>query len=164
MYDGISKLQSEKNPHVVFHYKQSGGIKMNQQLPVSVATRGPVTYFSINYNGHKKFNNFFQEDVVDDFLQGLYNCFNPNDEYKFQGYAEIINKQKDESVVSEITRVWPTNVYTAKYLNPYVRDAIKNDILKKIVLNGETGSSWVFKRFKRLQIITSKDIKVVISG
>ena len=98
------------------------------------------------------------------FLQGVYNRFNPADEYKFQGHAEIIHQQKGESVVSENARVWLTNVYTAKYLNPYIRGAIKNNILKRIVLNGETGSSWVFKRFKRLQIITSKDIKVVISG
>ena len=44
---------------------------------------------------------FFQEDVVDDFLQGAYKRFNPSDEYKFQGYDEIINQQKGESVVSE---------------------------------------------------------------
>ena len=154
----------KKNHTFLFHYNQSEGSRMNQQLPVSVVTRGPVTYFSINYNGHKNFYDFFQEDVVDDFLQGVYNRFNHGDEYKFQGYAEMINQQKGESVVSENTRVWLTNVYTVKYLNPYVRGAIKNDILKRIVLNGETGSSWVFKRFKRLQIITSKDIKVVISG
>ena len=137
---------------------------MNQQLLVSVVTRRPVTYFSINYNDHKNFYDFFQEDAVDDFLQGVYNCFNPGDKYKFQRYAEIINQQKGESVVSENTRVWLTHVYTAKYFNPYVRGAIKNDILKRIVFNSETSSSWVFKRFKRLQIITSKDIKAVISG
>ena len=136
---------------------------MNQQLPVNVVTRDPATYFSINYNDHKNFYDFFQ-DVVDDFLQGVYNRFNECDEYKFQGHAEIINQQKGKSVISENRRVWLTNVYTAKYLNPYVRDAIKNDILKRIVLNDETSRSWVFKRFKRLQIITSKDIKVVISG
>ena len=89
----------KKNHIFLFHYNQSGGSRMNQQLPVSVVTRGPVTYFSINYNGHKKFYDFFQEDVVDDFLQGVYNRFNPGDEYKFQGYAEIINQQKGESVV-----------------------------------------------------------------
>ena len=34
-------------------------------------------------------------------MQGAYNRFNPSDEYKFQGYDEIINQQKGESVVSE---------------------------------------------------------------
>ena len=56
---------------------------MNQQLPVSVVKRGPVIYFSINYNYHKNFYDFFQEDVDDDFLQVVYNRFNPGDEYKF---------------------------------------------------------------------------------
>ena len=67
---------------------------MNQQLPVSVVTRGPVTYLSINYNDHKNFYDFFQEDVVDDFLQGVYNRSNHGDEYKFQGYAEIITSRR----------------------------------------------------------------------
>ena len=97
-------------------------------------------------------------------MQEVYNRFNPGDKYKFQGYAEIIVQMKGESVVSENISLWLTNVYTAKYLNHYIRCAINNDTLKRIVLNGESGSSWVFKRFKRLQIITSKDIKVVISG
>ena len=59
---------------------------MNQQLPVNVVTRGPVTFFSINYNDHKNFYDFFQ-DVVDDFLQGVYNRFNECDEYKFKRHA-----------------------------------------------------------------------------
>ena len=109
---------------------------------------------------------FFQESVVDDFLQAVHTRFTPSDEYKIQGYAEIINQQQGESIVSENTRVWLTNVYTDQYFNPYVRGAIKNDILKTVITNGETGSSWVFKRFKRLQIITTstKDFKSVISS
>ena len=104
-----------KKTHMfLFPYNQSGGSRMNQRLPVSVVTRGTVTYFSMNYNDHKNFYDFFQEDVVDDLLQGVYNRFNPGDEYKFQKYAEIFNQQKGESVVSENTRVWLTNVYTVK--------------------------------------------------
>ena len=72
---------------------------MNQQLHVIVVARGLVTYFSVNYNDHKNFCDFFQEDVVDYFLQGVYNRFNPGAEYKIQGYTEIINQQKGESVV-----------------------------------------------------------------
>ena len=58
-----------------------------------------------------------------------------------------------------------TNVYTAKYFNPYVRGAKKNVIVKRVITNGETGSIWVFNRFKRLQIIatSSKNFKTVIS-
>ena len=36
---------------------------------VFVLRRGPVKYFSINYNQHKNFYDFFQESVVDDFCR-----------------------------------------------------------------------------------------------
>ena len=51
----------KKNHMFLFHYSQSGGSRMNQQLPVSVVTRDPVTYFSINYNDHKNFYFFFKK-------------------------------------------------------------------------------------------------------
>ena len=56
-----------------------------------------------------------------------------------------------------------TNVYTAKYFNPYVRGALKNNIVKRVITNGESGSRWVFDRFKRLEIIAtpSKNFKTV---
>ena len=148
----------------LFHYNQAGARRMNQQLPINVLRQGPVKYFSINYTQHKNFYDFSQEGIVDNFLEAVYNRFIPDDEYKIQGYAEIINQQQGESIVSENTRVWLTNVYTAKHFNPYVRNAIKNDILKRIIINQETGSSWVFKRFQRLQIITTstKNLKPVI--
>ena len=152
----------------LFHYNQAGVRRMNQQLPINVLRQGRVKYFSINYTQHKNFSqeykDFSQEGIVDNFLEAVYNRFIPDDKYKIQGYAEIINQQQGETIVSENTRVWLTNVYTAKHFNPYVRNAIKNDILKRIIINQETGSSWVLKRFQRLQIMTTstKNLKPVI--
>ena len=149
----------------LFHYNQSGGGKMNQQLPLNVLKRGPITYFSVNFNQHKDFYNFFEESIVDDFLDAVYARFVPDGEIKIQGYAEIINQQQGNNIISENKRVWLTNVYTAKHFNPYVRGAVRNDILKRLIFNGETGSSWVFKRFQRLQIITTsvKSFNSIIS-
>ena len=80
--------------------------------------------------------------------------FHPNKEKKFQGYAEIINQQKGE-IVLENKRVWLTNVYRFKYFNDFVKVEIKDEITKRVVVNGESGSSWFFKRFDRLIIIVS---------
>ena len=72
------------------------------------------------------------------------------------GYAEIINYQPGEVEIKS-SRMWLTNVYTATHFNFYIRDEIGKQILKRIILNGEAGSSWIFKRFNRLQVIfTSK--------
>ena len=139
----------------LFYYTQAGGSRLKKQLPINVLRRDPIKHFSINYNQHKNFYNFFQESIVDDFLEAVYACFTLDDEYKIQGYPKIINQHQGESTISQSTRVWMTNVYTAKYFNPYVRGAIKNDIVKRVITNGESGSSWVFNRFKSLQIIAT---------
>ena len=83
-----------------------------------------------------------------------------------QGYAEIINQQQGEFIIAENTRVWLTNTYTAKYFNDYVRGSIKSDIVKRIIINGQTGSSWYFKRFNRLTVITTsvQEAKKIFSG
>ena len=128
--------------------------------------RGPITYFRVNFNQHKNFYNFFEENIVDDFIDSVYVRFVPPGEIKIQGYAELINQQQSEIITSENKRVWLTNVYTAKHFNPYVRGALKNEILKRLIINGETGSSWTFKRFQRLQIITTsfENSKSIISS
>ena len=66
------------------------------------------------------------------------------------GYAEIINYQPGEVEIKS-SRMWLTNVYIATHFNFYIRDKIGKQILKRIILNDETGSSWIFKRFNRLQ-------------
>ena len=149
---------------LLFYYNQAGDSRMNQELPIDIFRQGPVKYFSINITQHKNCHDFSQESIVDDILEAVYNCFILDDRYKIQEYAEKIHQQQSESIASENTRVWLTNFYTAKHFNPYNRSAMKNDILKKIIINAETGTTWVFKRFQRLQIITTstKNLKSVI--
>ena len=150
----------------LFHYGQMDGNRENGQLPINSLRRGPITYYTISYDQHKNFYDFFNERIVDDFFSSVYNRFNAGKDYKIQGYAEIINQQQGEFIVAESTRVLLTNTYTAKHFNEYVRGAIKTDIVKRIIINGQTGSSWYFKRFNRLKIITTsvKDAKKIMSG
>ena len=149
----------------LLHYNQMGGNGGNQ-LPINILRRGAIKYFSINYNQHKNFYNFFQEKIVDDFLNSVYTRFNPDDEYKIQGYAEIVNQQQGEFTVAETARVLLTNTFTATHFNEYVCSSIKSEIVKRIIVNGLNGSSWYFKHFNRLTIIASsvKYAKRIMSG
>ena len=162
----FANSRAKKNHMFLFHYGQMGGNRGNGQLPVNILRRGPITYYTISYDQHKNFYDFFGERIVDDFLSSVYNRFNPDKEYKMQGYAEIINQQQGEFIIAENTRVWLTNTYTAKYFNDYVRGSIKSDIVKRIIINGQTGSSWYFKRFSRLTVITTsvQEAKKIFSG
>ena len=72
-----------------------------------------------------------------------------------QGYAEVKNYQRKDIVELENTSVWLTNVHVQHYFNEYIRSEKKRDILKRVILNGSTGSSWIVKRFNRLQVIVT---------
>ena len=121
-------------------------------LPQNVLKRGPLTYYSINFEQHKNFYDFFNSSMVDVFLDSIYEIFRPNTEKKFQGYAEIVNQQRVEIILQD-KRVWLTNSFNSKHFNDFFRREIRDEITKRIIANGQTGSSWYFKRFQRLTII-----------
>lgn len=62
-----------------------------------------VKYFSINFQQHKNYYDFFQEGIINYFLPAVYNRFVFDDKYKIQGYAEIINQQQGDFVIAEMT-------------------------------------------------------------
>ena len=123
------------------HYQQNqqiGGSLMNQQEPFDVLKRGPITY----YYQHKNFYNFFDEGVIDSFFDSMKDSVvSPKNEFKMQGYAEIVNFQPTETIELENLRLWVTNVYYGRYFNNVARQKMKQDILKRVIIKGETGSS-----------------------
>ena len=141
----------------LFHYgkhKQIGGncAQRTSTLLINVLNRGPIIHFSINFSQHKNFYDFFSNGIVDAFLESVYEIYRPSKENKIQGYAEIVNQQRGE-IILEDKQVWLTNAFNSKYFNDFVRGEIRDEITKRIIVNGQTGSSWHFKRFERLSVI-----------
>ena len=138
----------------MFHRHQQTGGAISQQLPVNVLKRRPITYYSINFYQHDNFYDFYDEKIVDRFFNSVKELFVSNSkELKMQGYFELKNYQQTEPAELENTRVWLTNVFTGRYFNDIVRNETKKDILNRVIINGSTGSSWLFKRFNKLQVI-----------
>ena len=140
----------------LFHYgkhQQMGGNRgpRTSALPINVLKRGPVTYYSINFNQHKRFYDFFYQWNSGCFFR-VYEIYRPTKENKFQGCAEIINQQRGE-IILEDKRVWLTNSFSSKHFNNFVRGEIRDEITKRIIVNGKSGSSWYFKRSERLRVI-----------
>ena len=139
-----------------FHYgtkkKQFGG-SQRSKLPINILKRGSITYFSINFTQHKNFYDFLTSDIVDDFFQSVYEVYHPR-ENKIQAFFEIINQQRGE-VILEDNRAWLTNSFNTKDFNIFIRGDIENEIIKRIIVNGQSRISWFFKRFERLTIITT---------
>ena len=47
-----------------------------------------------------------------------------------------------------------TGVYSCVFFNDYVKEKIRQ---KRVIINGMSGSSWRFKRFDRLNLISTED-------
>ena len=114
---------------------------------------GPIIYYSINFYQH---NDFHDESIFDSFFHSVQQVFKPTgSEMKIQRYFELKNYEQTEIAKIENARVWLTNVYGEKYFNRFVRGQIKEDILKTVIINCTTGSTWLFKWFNKLQIIVT---------
>ena len=93
----LLKVLEVKKPHVFFHYEkhqQKSGNRgaRTSALAIIVLKRGPIIYYSINFNLYKKLYDFFRSGIVDAFLECVYEIYLPTKENKFQGYAEIVSQ------------------------------------------------------------------------
>ena len=128
----IFKTCRQKKIHMFFfHYskkEQFGG--RQSTLPINILKCGPFTYYTINFNQHKNFYDFFTSEIVDDFLQSVYEVYQPQ-ENKIQAFFEIINQQRGELLTLEDNRAWLINSFNTKHLNTFVRGEIKTKLLKE---------------------------------
>ena len=143
------------------HYSQQQPkqqIRGSTTIHLNILYRGKITYFSINYHQYKDYYNFFNSDVVCKFLDAVYRSFKPKTgtKYKFHAFFELVNQQQiDNNQRLLDTRSWFTNVYRFSHFNEFVRYKFEEEILKRIIQNDQTGSSWHFLRFQSLRVIVA---------
>lgn len=152
----------------LYHYNQLGGARNDRGARLNVLKRGQITHYSVNFRQHNAHYDFYSSDMVDVSLDAVHRTFTPqrNLIYKFQAYFEIVNQQRTPDNDNFLTenRSWITNVLRFKYFNESLRGELKDEITKRIINNGLTGSSWFFKRFERLNIIVVplvKEVKII---
>ena len=49
-------------------------------------------------------------------------------------------------------RYWTTETYNSIYFNDFMFYTLRQDILKRVIINTMSGSSWYFKRFVYLAV------------
>ena len=99
-------------------------------------------------------------------MKDLFKLAGKSKENQIQAYFELKNYQRPEFIDTENTRVWLTNVVIGRFFNDFIRNAMEEDILKRIILNSSSGSSSLFKRFNKLQVIVTdkSNIKNIFSS
>lgn len=58
-----------------------------------------------------------------------------------------------------------TDAYVCKFFNEIVKGENKNDLMKRVTVNGMTSSSWRSKKFDRISmIVTDVNKKPIVSS
>ena len=61
------------------------------------------------------------------------------------------------------TRYWTTETYNSIYFNDFKFFALKQDILKRLIINAMSDSAWYFKRFVYLAVkILDGEVEILI--
>ena len=120
--------------------------------------------YCINFLEPGSFYDFYNSrEVASEFLTVFENNFIPNTDLRqsrFKCSFTIVNRQPaPRDGFAEITdiRIWQTIVYDGIYFNDFIKSDLDNDILKRVIMNGISGSCWRFKRFDRICITVNGD-------
>ena len=132
-----------------------------EEKPVIVTNIGKVTKFEINYQDHFTFYDFHNsESIVDEFLFNVKNKIqSSNVDFLIRSGFSLENIQSAVDDFNELlknSRYCTTDPIQTKSFNGYVYFTIRKSIIKRVINNGLTGSSWHFNRFLYINIKTIK--------
>ena len=138
------------------HYNQ-GKDNIVEEKPLTVTKIGKITKFEINYQNHSSFYNCHNsESVVDEFLFNVKNRIQrSNVEFFIRSGFSLENVQSALDEYNEPlknSRYWTTDPIQTKSFNDFVYFTIRASILKRVINNGLTGSSWHFNRFLYINV------------
>ena len=155
----IPTAEYKKSHNFLKHYKD-GKELISDEKPISIVEIGNnIRKYEIKYSEHSSYYDFFNsEKVVDDFLSNVRRKIKRRNEYflirsgfsieNFQPVLDSYNEPLKD------TRYWSTNPIETKSFNDFVYFNVRESILKRVINNGLTGSSWRFNRFVYINIKT----------
>ena len=71
----FKNCRRKKNHNFLFHKNQQTEGTTNQQLPVNILKRDPITYYSNNFYQQKNFYDFFDQKIFDRFFNSIQEYF-----------------------------------------------------------------------------------------
>ena len=155
----IPTAEYKKSHNFLKHYKD-GKELISDEKPISIVEIGNnIRKYEIKYSEHSSYYDFFNsEKVVDDFLSNVRRKIKRTNEYflirsgfsieNFQPVLDSYNEPLKD------TRYWSTDPIETKSFNDFVYFNVRESILKRVINNGLTGSSWRFNRFVYINIKT----------
>ena len=149
-----------KNSHDFLKHYEDGKESIADEKPISIIEIGSnIKKYEVNFREHSSFYDFFNSNkVVDDFLLNVRKKIKRSNEYFLIrcGFS-IENFQPVSDNYTEPlkdTRYWSTDPIETKSFTDFVYFNIRESILKRVINNGLTGSSWRFNRFVYINVKT----------
>ena len=116
-----------------------------EEKPLEIIKTGNITSYEISVNKYHDYYNFGDaEQVVDDFLRNVRSRFKPKDEalLKCGFLIENIQQSVQENLRPIVnTRYWTTEPFETMYFNNYIFYSLRENILKRVIVNGMSRSS-----------------------
>ena len=155
----IPTTDFKKSHDFLKHYKEGKNLSSDEK-PISIIDIGSsIKKYEINFREHSSFYDFFNSSsLVDDFLSNVKRKIKRSNEYFLIrcGFS-LENIQPVLDTYSEPlknTRYWSTEPIETKSFNDFVYFNVRESILKRVINNGLTGSSWHFNRFVYINVKT----------
>ena len=137
------------------HYDDRQNIPFEDK-PVEIKKTGAVTSYEISVNKYREYYNFENaQQVVDDFLRNVRSKFRSKGEVLLKCGFLIENIQQfvQENLRPIVnTRYWTTEPFKTMYFYDYIFYSFRENILKRVIVNGISGISWRFRRFIYLNL------------
>ena len=139
---------------------------MVEDKPLDIVKTLNIIKYQISYSKHSDNYNFSNsEQVINEFLTNITLHFKPEGSVQIKASFIIENYQPS---VSEDhpplynTRYWSTDVYPANFFNSFVYYNLRQDISKRVISKGLSGSSWMFSKFSSLSVSVYKNTNKLV--
>ena len=150
-----------KQWHDFLKHYEKGKNFADEDKPISITDIGSIKKYEINFSSHSSFYDFYNPThIVHEFLYNVREKIRRRDyDFLVRCAFSLENVQPTLDQYSEPlknTRYWTTEPIETKSFNDFIYFNARESILKRVINNGLTGSSWHFNRFIYINIKTFK--------
>ena len=166
--DQFIATKKQKTEHDFLKHYEEGKEVPFEEKPLDIIRYPALTIYKIEFKKHNKDYDFNDsEKCVDTFLRNVKNRYQATSKKTFKVSFTIENIQNASSAdLQALTsdRYWTTQTYDGIYLNDFIFFSLKADILKRVIINRMSGSSWYFRRFLNLslKVVDSDSLDILL--
>ena len=157
----ITTKKHQRQHNFLEHYQEGNKIPIKEK-PIEIKRTQLLTTYEISFDKHSNYYDFSDpEQVINHFLinvQQRFKSIGQDVSIKCGFSIENIQPPPTAYTVAMVnSRYWTTDVYRTIYLNDNILSRLSEDISKRVIVNGLSGSSWHFSKFLYINLNVLRD-------